>query len=78
VKAAGFFLQAIAFARISGYRGGLAAHSGTQGPFSLALSRSTGTGRRSLLLTPTPLSLLIQILQFREEPAPPAQELPFL
>jgi hypothetical protein len=78
VKAGSFFLQAIAFARISGNRVSLATRGCTQGPFSLALSRDTGTGRCGLLLTPTLLSLLIQILQLREESTPPTHELPFL
>jgi len=78
VKAGSFFLQAVAFARISCNRGSLAARSRTQRPFGLALSRSTGTGRCGLLLTPALLRLLIQVLQLREEPTPPAHELPFL
>jgi hypothetical protein len=78
MKAGSFPLQAIPFARASGNRSSLGALSRTQGPISLALSRRTSTGRRSLLLTPTLLSLLIQILQLREVPTPPAHELPFL
>jgi hypothetical protein len=78
MKAGSFFLQVIALARIRGNRGSLGALSRAQRPLSLPLSRSAGTGRRCLLLTSALLSLLIQILQLRQEPTPPAHELPFL
>jgi hypothetical protein len=50
MKAGSFFLQVIALASIRGNRGSLGALSLAQRPLSLALSRSTGTGRRCLLL----------------------------
>jgi hypothetical protein len=78
MKAGSLLFQVIALARTSGNRGSLGALSRTYGPVNLELSRNTGTRRGGLLLTPTLLSLLIQILQLREEPTPPAHELPFL
>jgi hypothetical protein len=78
MQAGSFFLQVIALARSRGNRGSPGALSRAQRPLSLPLSRNTGTGRHCILLTSALLSLLIQVLQLREEPTPPAHELPFL